>query len=289
MKDVYIAGIGLVSAAGSNVDEHLNFGGFSGHSVSSLDYEALSKRMPAARKMIKFMSAGAMLMELATTEALRNIALSDFNPEHIGLYAATGLAGGNLTESMNALKACHDSNGISIERFNRDGLKALNPLMSFQILANIPGCIVSVIHNIKGDNLLFNPFEDQGANALFEGFHAVASGRMDAALVLSGDDPAHPANLAYLQHNKIFSASDIPNPTGAAIFLSSLPENALVRVGSMSMEYNSTEFYDPLREKFGRTVASSALMQFILTINGMDYPCKLSANGQMLQWRISHA
>ena len=164
MREVYVGAAGLVSAAGNNAEEHLRFNGFSGNNIP-LDYQMLSKRLSSARKMVKFMSASAMLMELAAAEALQNVVLSSFDPRSIGLYAATGLAGGNLNESMDALKASCDENGISIERFNSNGLKAINPLMSFQVLANIPGCIVSVIHNIKGDNLLFNPFEDQGANA----------------------------------------------------------------------------------------------------------------------------
>ena len=288
MRAVYVSSVGLISSAGNNVQEHLQFDGFY-YGVPSLDYKMLSKRLSSARKMVKFMSASAILMELAATEALQDVALSDFDPQRIGLYATTGLAGGSLNESMNALKACCDQDGISIERFNSDGLKALNPLMSFQVLANIPGCIVSVVHNIKGDNLLFNPFEDQGANALFEGFYAVASGRMDGAIVLSGDDPAHPANLAYLRYNKIFSDSDIPNPTGGAVFLTSSPQNALAEVKSMNLEYGNAEFFDPLCEKFGRTVASSALMQFILTAQKLKYPKRLSANGQTLQWELSYA
>jgi 3-oxoacyl-(acyl-carrier-protein) synthase len=289
MREVYIGAVGLVSAAGNNVEEHLRFNGFSDNNIPLLDYSTLSKRLSSARKMVKFMSTSAILMELAATEAMQNVAFLKFDLQRIGLYAATGLAGGNLNESMNALKASCDQNGISIERFNSNGLKAINPLMSFHVLANIPGCIVSVIHNIKGDNLLFSPFEDQGANALFEGFYAVANLLMDAALVLSGDDPAHPANLAYLKHNKIFSDSDIPNPAGAAVFFTSSPENALARVESMSMEYcDSEEFFDPLCEIFGRTVTSSALMQFILSASAIDCPNTLVANGQRLRWRLAY-
>jgi len=78
MKDVFIGSAGLVSAAGNNVEEHLHFNGFSGDNIPLLDYAMLSKRLSSARKAVKFMSCSAILMELAATEALQNVVLSNY-------------------------------------------------------------------------------------------------------------------------------------------------------------------------------------------------------------------
>ncbi len=280
---VFISGIGIVSGVGWNTTEHLDFAGPVTVDIAP-DLDEAAQRLNA-RRMVKYMSSGALLMALAANEALAQVEISGYDPERIGLYAATGLAAGNIEESMAALHASADENGkLDLSRFNREGLAVINPLMSFKVLANMPGCIVSIMHKIKGPNLLFNPFEDQGMNAVFEAHRAIRYGEAEGALLLAGDFPSHPANLTYLRENKLLAPGEVVNSAGVALFLTARPGLALLK--NCDVSYTGDGFGDPLAAQFGRTIAAAPLLQLALMARGTDLPGRISAFGQTLTMEV---
>ncbi len=280
---VYISGIGMVSGVGWNVTEHLGFAGPVTVDIAP-DLEEAAQRLNA-RRMVKYMSSGALLMALAANEALAQANISSYDPNRVGLYAATGLAAGNIEESMAALHASADENGkLDLSRFNREGLAVINPLMSFKVLANMPGCIVSIMHKIKGPNLLFNPFEDQGMNAVFEAYRAIRYGEAEGALLLAGDFSSHPANLAYLRENNLLAPGEVVNSAGVALFLSSKSGQTLFK--NCDVSYTGEAFVDPLAVRFGRTIAAAPLLQLALMARGVDLPGRISAFGQTLTMEV---
>ncbi len=296
MREIGVAGIGLFSLLADNVNKHCtkiekgNTIKFIRSQVDAIGVHGLDEYLQnflPYTKMNKFMSSTSMLMALAAQEALCELDLSLIAPERIGLFAATGLASGNFFECLEALKNSFTDTGFSLAKFNRDGMDSINPLMCFKALGNMPPCIVSILHQIKGSHLLFHPFEDQGAAALYEGYHAVQNGEIEYAIILAADDPMHLANYTYFVDNNLFSKDDIPNPCGAAIVLSGSLNDSLCTVNSIDMHFDNAIFNDPIRNIVGRTVAPAALVQFILSMTcSTPYPQKISANGQTISWSL---
>ena len=198
-SSIVITGIGMVTALGSNTAETVNawkegmplntrtlpeLGGtdFAAAKIAVLpDFDPVERL--SKRRMAKFMSAPALLGCVAAREAMIDAGIADnacFSPERIGLFAATGMAAADIDESIELLRSSLDTVGnFSIRQFGDRGLHAINPLLSFKILANMPGCLVSIMENIRGPNYIFTPWEDQTGAAVIEAMKALECGIID--------------------------------------------------------------------------------------------------------------
>ena len=231
------------------------------------------------RRMLKYMSDTAVLGCMAAHACLgESAALARFQPERIGLYAATGLASANLEEIEGIIAASVDERGELSERLlGERGLAVANPLLSFKILANIPACLISIIEGIKGPNLIFTPWEAQTGAAIAEGLLAVESGMVDCALVGAADNPAHPSTLAYLRQEGFIGASEYSAP-GAAYLLLEREETARrdgmaihAFINEVKISAADEKLDDPLSERMGRTYAAApAIMAAIAAMTNLE-------------------
>ena len=299
-----ITGVGMITAIGSNVIQTVNAWNnrtpmvsrtiplLAGTDFAAARIAELPDFNPLERlskpRMAKFMSAPALLGCVAAREAMENAGIADssrFPAERIGLFAATGMAAADIDESIEMLRASLDSNGIfSIRQFGEKGLRAINPLLSFKILANMPGCLVSILENIKGPNYIFTPWEDQAGAALIEAVDALNSREIDCAVVVASDIPSHPANLVYLLREKFITLHEVA-AAGAGCLVLERAETTISsdrsyhRISSVDLSSHSSEISDPLTGRIGRTIAAAPLILLGLAACGVDIRVRIGGCG----------
>lgn len=249
------------------------------------------------RRMLKYMSEAAVLGCLAAREALTAArARERFRPEDIGLYAATGLAAASVNDVRPMIEASIDGDGcFSCRLLGERGLAATNPLLSFRILANMPPCLVSVIEDIRGPNLIFTPWEGQGAAAIAEGWRAVAEGDVPCAVVGASDTAAAPSTFACLRQSGRLRDGEYPSSGAAYLVLergataarAGVPALAAVRDLRIAAAGGVA---DPLAPRMGRMFAAAPA-----TLMGLACACGLSrfsicgADGQALCGELAGA
>jgi len=219
------------------------------------------------RRMRKFMSRPAELAAVAARQALAQAMpfLRGIAPERMGLYAGVGLAAVDIRASVEFLRKSLDTKGqFSQAAFAKGGLYAIHPLWSFHTLANMPACIISVLENIKGDNGIYTPWEDQAAFALVEAAFALERGDIDCAVVVASDAPGHPASLVELARAGHLAQGDVAACGAACLVLEradepSAPPHAFT-LRNMRLALTGGTPKDPLAPFIGRTVAAAPLL-----------------------------
>jgi len=303
-NDVVITGIGMVTTLGSNVAEtvgawrmrtplksrtipELSGTDFAAVRIAGLtDFDPVERL--SKRRMAKFMSDPALLGCVAAREAMVNAGVADnarFPAERVGLFAATGMAAADIDESIAMLRTSLDEQGeFSIRQFGEKGLHAINPLLSFKILANMPGCLVSITENIKGPSYIFTPWEDQTGAAIIEAIESLRNGEVDCAVVVASDIPSHPANLVYLLREKFITPDEIAAP-GAACLVLEREESAVgagrpyQKISRVNLTNSKTGINDPLSKQLGRTIAAAPLILLGLAAGGIDIPVRIDGCG----------
>lgn len=229
-----------------------------------------------SRRMLKFMSEAGILAAIAAHDAVADAGIAErTDPTRIGLYAATGIASANVDDTLPMLEASIDASGqFSCQMLGAQGLAATNPLLSFKMLANMPPCIVSISEHVQGPSYIFTPWEGQAGAAIMEGWHAVSSGEVDAALVGGADAAGQPTNLVYLRQAGLISADEWP-ASGAAYAVLERAEvaeragrKAYARIISLKMKASTCPPYDPLAHRIGRLFAAAPAVMLCLAALG---------------------
>ena len=158
------------------------------------------------RKNRKFMGVQDDLAVAAAGQALRAAGLeSAALGERAGIYMSVGYVPFER-EHLDLLRASSvDAEGrISPLRFSRDAFAALNPLLTFRCLSNMPAFHLSVNFDVQGPYLVSYPGAGQLYLALEEAVEALRTRQVDVALVCG---VAHQRN-ALVEHH--FSRLDPP-------------------------------------------------------------------------------
>ena len=307
MREVAITGLGMVTPLGTTAAETVSAWG-RGESMRTAPLPALSNTplagSPVAflpefdaaerlggRRMLKFMSDGAVLGCVAAREAVTQAnARERFAPERIGLFAATGLAAADMDQVGRLIENSTDDEGkFSCRLFGEKGLAAINPLTSFRILANMPACIVSILEGIKGPNCILTPWESQAGQALREAWLAVGEGEADCAVTGGEDSPANLSSFVYLRQAGWLRENEAPANAGAYLVLELLEralesgQKVLAVIKDVTVSRESAGG-DPLAERVGRTFAAAPFIMAGLACHHADAPLSIAgADG----WTVS--
>lgn len=222
---VVITGIGVVTPLGNNPEElvHRMQAGESaaatpshfdprpfGCPVSAEVEDFQPQTYVSEAKMARLMNRDAQLAVAAARMAIQDAGISvgsTYQPDEIGLYGATGLAGLPLRDVAPLLRVSSDSAGrFDLARFGTAGLKAVSPILSFKILSNMPFCFVSINENIQGPNAIYAPWEGDGAQAVEAGIRAVLAGEVRCVLAGGCDVKTHELAFSTLQQQGLFSS-----------------------------------------------------------------------------------
>ncbi|MFB3882787.1 MAG: beta-ketoacyl synthase N-terminal-like domain-containing protein [Armatimonadota bacterium] len=222
-------------------------------------------RQSLDQRLLKYMSQGAVLGCLAAHEAIEDAALSRrFRPERVGLFAATGLAAANLSETLPMVAAAVDATGsFSPKLLGKRGLRAASPVLSFRLLANMAACMVSIIESIRGPSYIFTPWEGQGGAALVEAWRAVAAGEVDAAVAGASDTAAEPPSLVLLSQRGHLVDGELA-ASGAGYLVLERARSArrdgiagYCCLADASLACQNQEPCDPLAPRMGRAFAAA--------------------------------
>ena len=135
------------------------------------------------RKLRKFMGRQDDLAVTAAGRALAAASLGSPLGERCGLYLAVGYIPFEAADMDQLLDASLEGDRFSMARFASDGLGAINPLLTFRVLPNMPAFHISVSFDVQGPYVVTYPGVGQFYCALEEAFAALESGAIDVALV----------------------------------------------------------------------------------------------------------
>jgi 3-oxoacyl-[acyl-carrier-protein] synthase II len=138
------------------------------------------------RKQLKFMNHESRLAVAAAAQAVADGGLQEDQEKlkDVSLYVSTGLLSVDLDKVLPAVAASLDADGhLSMELLGTEGLRKVNPIIPFHLLANMPLCHVSIALGLTGANAAMYPGARDGWNLLRLAVGSIAAGRIDTALV----------------------------------------------------------------------------------------------------------
>jgi 3-oxoacyl-[acyl-carrier-protein] synthase II len=136
------------------------------------------------RKLRKFMGTQDALAVVAAARALQAASLEAPLGERCGLYLTVGYIPFEREDIDQLLAVSVDDElQFSMQRFAANAFSAINPLLTFRVLPNMPAFHVSLNFDIQGPYAVSYPSVGQFYLALEEAFAALDSGAIDIALV----------------------------------------------------------------------------------------------------------
>jgi 3-oxoacyl-[acyl-carrier-protein] synthase II len=173
------------------------------------------------RKTLRFMSKETQLSVCGVLLCLADSGITvneTYDENEIALFAGTGSSGMNLDDIENFLNNTTDDNTglFSPQKFGQDALYKLNPLTSFKILPNMPPAVAAIYSNIKGDNLIFNPWEGNALLALYEALHEIYFGRANIVICGGSDCKTHSNAFITFAEYGLLEKGDIVLSEGSA-------------------------------------------------------------------------
>jgi 3-oxoacyl-[acyl-carrier-protein] synthase II len=221
---VAITGMGMVSPLGSQPGEVLSriLAGERAAASPSFDASPFDCRVCAPvrsfdaeqcfpdNKTLRLMNRDAQMAVVAAHLAIRNsgIVVGETYPSaHIALYGSTGLTGLPVDEIRRLVQLSAAADGsLDLHQLGEVALRRVRPVLSFKILANIPICFVSIFEGIRGENGVYTPWENHGAQAIVAGIRAIQHGRTSCAVVGGCDVKIHEFAFIALQQHGYFES-----------------------------------------------------------------------------------
>lgn len=135
------------------------------------------------RKLRKFMGRQDELAVAAAGRALQSAGLAAPLGERCGVFLAVGYIPFERTDIEQLLEASLDGGQFSMRRFAAHAFGAINPLLTFRVLPNMPAFHVSLNFDIQGPYVVSYPGPGQFYGVLEEAIATLESGAIDVALI----------------------------------------------------------------------------------------------------------
>ena len=135
------------------------------------------------RKLRKFMGPQDDLAVVAAGRALESASLAAPLGERCGLFLTVGYIPFEKDDITRLLDASLDGDRFSMPRFAANAFGAINPLLTFRVLPNMPAFHVSLNFDIQGPYAVSYPGIGQFYGALEDAWAALESMAIDVALV----------------------------------------------------------------------------------------------------------
>lgn len=135
------------------------------------------------RKLRKFMGPQDELAVVAAGRALDAAGLPPALGERCGLYLAVGYIPFEGEDIERLLDVSLEGDRFSMTRFAANAFAAINPLLTFRVLPNMPAFHVSLSFDVQGPYVVSYPGAAQFYGVLEEALAALESEAVDVALV----------------------------------------------------------------------------------------------------------
>jgi hypothetical protein len=163
----------------------------------------------------KLMSRAARLGAIAMREAVADGGFGEPR-EEIGAWMGVGASGIAMEDVPAIVSASFVDGSLSLRRLGDQGLRACNPLFTFQTLNNFSLCHGAILEGLGGPNAAFFSRGSGTATALAEALHALQEGDCDRAIAGGADTALHPVTWTELRRDG-FSAHGLVPGEGAAV------------------------------------------------------------------------
>lgn len=215
-EQVVITGAGLVSSLGRTAEENWEAicSGKSGiRPISGFDAGGFRCRLAAEVGDIdpatlgihprdaRIMDTHAYLLMMASRNAFNDAGLdrAAFAADEIGFYAGMGMVDYQTDDILPAvMKSLGPDGFIDYPAFYAEGHREIYPLWPLSMLNNITFCQVGIDLGIRGENAVFCPHADAGAQAVTEGMRTVLEQKAKAVLAGGVSEKVSPLSLARL-------------------------------------------------------------------------------------------
>ena len=139
------------------------------------------------------------------------------------------------------LKSLDSEGSINYDAFYSDGYKEIYPLWPLSMLNNISFCQVAINLDIKGENSVFSPAADSGAQAMIEGFNTVLDKKARVVLAGGVSEKVSPLSLARSHISGAVNIEDDANEAACRPFSSNRKGTILGEgCGIVAMELRSS-------------------------------------------------
>jgi 3-oxoacyl-[acyl-carrier-protein] synthase II len=158
------------------------------------------KKLPdrKVQKILRRKDIISLLTTLGCAEAA-GIKKGEVDPERFGMYVGASCTQiGDLTPYFTLVAECAEmTNGrFDSERFGRDLMTLVNPLVVLQTLMNNGLCFGTMTLDIRGVNANYMDFQVAGLRAVGEAFRSIATDRADVVIAGGIAGPVEPFQLA---------------------------------------------------------------------------------------------
>ncbi|RJQ55883.1 MAG: hypothetical protein C4526_02600 [Nitrospiraceae bacterium] len=117
--------------------------------------------------------------------------------EETGFYAGMGMIDYNISDLLPAvLKSLDTRNNLDYDAFYSRAYQEIHPLWPLSMLNNISFCQVAINLGLKGENTVFSPHADSGAQAIIEGVNSIIEKKAQAVLAGGVSEKISPMSLA---------------------------------------------------------------------------------------------
>jgi 3-oxoacyl-[acyl-carrier-protein] synthase II len=162
-------------------------------------------------KLARMMDKHLPMLLLAATDAhaMGGVPGASIPPGDIGFFAGMGMIDYEVEDLiLSVLKSSDSARNLDYDLFYADGYQEIYPLWPLSMLDNVAFCQVSINLDVQGENAVFCPHADSGAQAVAEGVKAVLNGR--ARMVLAGgvSEKVSPMSLARAHRFGIVNISE---------------------------------------------------------------------------------
>lgn len=270
---VAIVGAGAVTAAG------LEWRGLGAALAEGASYKAASRRLAAAfpgtvsceidelpqpvdsaeRMARRRMSRGAVLSTIATRAAIADAGW-DGPLDDVGFYMGVGASGGEVDQLEALLEASIVDGELSMERFGSAGLRACNPLYTFQLMNNFTLCHAAILAGTRGPNGAFFSRGGGTTAALDAAIGAIELGDCTRCLAGGADSAIHGVTWNELLDGGYAAEGMVPAEGAGVVALAASAERPLAVVDWCARYTSCTQLPAELREadRWGDVLVAAA-------------------------------
>ena len=211
---VVITGAGIVCAIGleaSDVWHRLLDGKHGIHPVEDYDVSGFANQMAAQVHGLnaesldihprdsRIMNRHSLMLMKCAQDAFQQAGFHELQvpSDKIGFYAGMGMVDYEIEDLLSSVVKSLDAEGnLDYERFFSNGYHEIFPLWPLSMLNNISFCQAAIRLGICGENSVFSPHADSGAQAIAEAIAAVRSKSSLAVLAGGVSEKISPLSLA---------------------------------------------------------------------------------------------
>jgi 3-oxoacyl-[acyl-carrier-protein] synthase II len=211
---VVITGTGLVSALGLNplktweallsgkqgIGQISDFdaSGFSCHAAAQV--HDLNPSIPDIHpRDARIMDKHSFMLMKCAHDAYKQSRLdsSSISSEDIGFFAGMGMVDYNISDLLlPVIKSMTPDGDLNYDAFFTQGYREIYPLWPLSMLNNISFCQVAIRLNIQGENTVYSPLADSGAQAIAEAMQTILEKRARVVLAGGVSEKVSPLSMA---------------------------------------------------------------------------------------------